>query len=64
MNDRLVIAYGLMFLMAVLLAAVVWWNVHHSHHRTYKRRQARGRKGAMAAEQAKRHALVDRRDLP
>ena len=38
------IAYGLMFLLAVGIGATVWWNLYHSHRRTYLRKQVRQRK--------------------
>lgn len=54
MTDRLMVAYGLMFLMAVAVGGVIWWTVRHSHRRTYKRRVARERKEAVAADDARR----------
>jgi hypothetical protein len=61
-SDRLLIAYGLMFLLAVGFGAVIWWNVYHSHRRTYRRRLARERKQAAAAEQGRSVPWVDGRD--
>ena len=49
MTDRLLIAYGLMLLLAAGLAAMIWWNVYHSHRRTYERQQAVLRKKNLAA---------------
>ncbi len=43
MTDRLMIAYGLMILMAVTLAGALWWNMYHSHRRVHARRMARER---------------------
>ncbi len=57
MTDRLMIAYGLMLLMVVAGAAATWWNIHHSHRRTYQGRMAPGRKKVMAAEQAGREPV-------
>jgi hypothetical protein len=48
-SDRLLVAYGLMVLIVVGVGMAVWWNVHHSHRRTYKRRMAREREKAAAA---------------
>jgi hypothetical protein len=62
MTDRLWIAYGLMFLMAVALAAVIWWNIHHSDRRTYRRRLARERKRIAATELARREPAVGAND--
>ena len=39
--DRVTIAYSLIALMAAAVAALVWWNVHHSHARTYARQRTR-----------------------
>ena len=44
MTERHLIAYALLALLALAVAAVVWWNVRHSHRRTYARDQARRRK--------------------
>ena len=63
MNDRLLVAYGLMFLILVGLGAAIWWTVHHSHRRTYQRRLARERKKATAAEQGRSAPEDDGRDL-
>lgn len=57
MTDRLMIAYGLMVLIAVALGAIIWWSVHHSYRRTYQRRMLRERK-RIAAEQARPEPAV------
>ena len=44
MIDRLIIAYGLIVLMTIGIAAAIWWNVHHSHKRTCARDRARQQK--------------------
>jgi len=49
MTDRLMIAYGLMLLMALAAAGAVWWNVYHSHERTLARRRARQRQSERPA---------------
>jgi hypothetical protein len=46
MTERLMIAYGLIALMIVALAAIVWWNLYHS----YPRKEARERARRRAAE--------------
>jgi len=48
-SDRLLVAYGLIVLIVVGVGMAVWWNVHRSHRRTYKRRMAREREKAAAA---------------
>ena len=58
MTDRLMIAYGLMILLAAGLGAVIWWNIHHSHRRTYDRHMARRRKDAVAAADARRETAA------
>ncbi len=43
MTDRLMLAYGLIFLMIVVIAAIVWWNVYHSYPHKEARERARRR---------------------
>lgn len=50
MADRLILAYALMFLMVVGVATVIWWHLHHSHQRTYKRRVAAEHRAARRAD--------------
>jgi uncharacterized protein HemX len=49
--DRLLVAYGLMVVLALGVGATIWWTVHNSHERTYKRRLARERKQREQREQ-------------
>lgn len=55
MTDRLLAAYGLMVVLALGVGAAIWWTVHNSHERTYKRRVARERK----QREQKRAAAAD-----
>lgn len=41
MEPRLMIAYALMLLVAVSIAALVAYHLYHSHHRSYERRLRR-----------------------
>ncbi len=54
---RLVIAYLLIALLIAAGAAVAWWNVHYSQHRTEARLRARRR-----GEAASRTAQTDQED--
>lgn len=50
MTDRLIIAYGLMLLIALGAGALIWWNLYHSRTRTYARLAAANRKKNAAAK--------------
>lgn len=39
MPDRLIVAYSVIALMALVAGAVIWWNIHHSRRRTEARRR-------------------------
>jgi hypothetical protein len=41
MTDRLLIAYGLMLLIALGLGAAAWWNLYHSRTRSLARQRKR-----------------------
>ena len=49
MTERLIVAYGLMLLMALAGGAAIWWNLYHSHRRTYARQLAAHRKKGLSA---------------
>ena len=49
MTDRLIVAYALMLLLALGVGGVIWWNLYHSHRRTYARRLAAERRKELAA---------------
>ncbi len=38
MEPRLIVAYSLMLLMALLIAAIVGYRIYHAHERSYRRR--------------------------
>jgi hypothetical protein len=52
MTTRLIIAYGLMLLMAVGSLAAIWWNFYHSKNRSYARELAARRKNRALRGQA------------
>jgi hypothetical protein len=56
MTDRLLIAYGLMLLMAVWIGGFVWWKRYHSFTRSYARVVAAGHKKEAEAAKAAREA--------
>lgn len=41
MEPRLIVAYSLMLLLALLVAGLIVFRVYHSHHRVYRRRLRR-----------------------
>lgn len=61
MTDRLLVAYGLMVLLAVAAGAAIWWTVHYSPRRVYDRRIARERKEARASA-SRREPIAEKGD--
>lgn len=58
MEPRLMVAYTLMLLMALLLAAFVGYRIYHTHERQYARRlrrEARAHARAQLPEQDRPH---------
>lgn len=50
MESRLVIAYALMLLLALVLAALIGWRVYYGRERTYVRRLRREARARGEAE--------------
>ena len=52
MTERQLIAYTMLALLAVAIAAMVWWGRHNSARRTLARKQAKQRKQSDARAMA------------
>lgn len=52
-TDRLIVAYGLMLVLAAWLGAVIWWKFYHSRQRVYERQHSARRKKDLAAARAR-----------
>jgi len=63
MTDRMLIAYGLMALLAVAVAAMVWWGRHDSPSRIQARKEVKWREKSDARALALMSA-VDAGDQP